>query len=395
VTISGPARSGVYEGGALAALVVASQALGEEVLVIDSIASASVASINDLLTARSLLGGVDPITLFGAAWVHNASFEEPNAGSSRTPLSPRTLAVDVLGPNGLPSSPVRTRQSEPVRLSMALSSLDSLRGDRPEPERVERRTGSTVVDWYSVELTNAASPCDYLALVHATSPWGPTGEATDDLSPSFDDATVEVSPLTRAIDLAEDIASSDQRLHLVLHSDPAPPSITPSLYDDLRRVETARAQIEWMERAAPAVGTVPEEPMSDTAQSMGAIDVLLRRQADVVSEARRIMTEREADRSDDYAALLDSVVQLAQRPENLRSAELCTVESRQNEFALGYRTMSSWLVHRLPAYLSRQDLSPVFDRINQEYERIEPTGSFGEGTGPPVRSFRGMATLGH
>jgi hypothetical protein len=373
LTISGAVRVGAFEGGALAALVVASRALGEETLVIDSIASASVGSINDLLTARSLLGGVDPVSLFGAAWVGNGGVENGGAESGGQSWSARTtiaLGAGPLGPHGLPSGPVAARQSEPVRLSMALSNLENLIGERPGPDHVPESTGGTVLDWYSVELTSAATPSDFRALVHAAGMSG-CAECVDTPAP-------DNRPLGRTIDLVEDIASDDQRLYLVVDPDPTLPSLTASVYDDLTRLERAGAHIEWIEQAGGA----------------RALDVL-RRQGDVVAEARRIMTERGADRSDDYAALLEELVHSAPHPGNQRDERHCTVESRQTQFGQGYRTMTSWLERRLPASLPRLDLSIVLDRVNREYEQLDERSFPPETPSWSAQSFSGMAALGH
>jgi hypothetical protein len=394
LTIPGTARLGAYEGGALTALIVASQALGEEVLLIDSIAWASAGSINGLLTARVLLGGIDPVALFDAAWVHHVSLEDLNAGSAEMPLSLRTLtarAAGVLGPNGFPSGPVTARQGEPVRLSMALSNLDGLIHSQPGAELDRPRTMSAVPDYYSVELTNAATPGDFLALVQAASTSG-----------SIAEAGVVDDPLGRTIDLAEDIASDDERLHLVLRPDAVALHISciQSIYHDLERLEKTNSHVEWIERVVHGE----------------ALEELRRRQADVHSEARRIMTEWGADHSDDYAALLGSLVHsthdpvvstpgvdaLPSPPSNpptrdspLHFGGLRTVKSRQSEFALGYRTMSSWLVHRLHVYLSRTDLSAALDRVNQEYARIDGRSARREHVSAPASSCRRMAELGH
>ncbi len=61
LTIPGAVSLGAYEGGALAALLVACQKLGEQVVVVDSIASASAGSITGLLSARALPRGADPV----------------------------------------------------------------------------------------------------------------------------------------------------------------------------------------------------------------------------------------------------------------------------------------------------------------------------------------------
>jgi hypothetical protein len=371
LTIAGTARRGAYEGGALAALIVASTTLGEETLVIDSMASASAGSINELLTARALLGGIDPVRLFDAAWVHNDSFELPDGSAAETSQRPNRLigmVVGVLGPHGIPSGPTMTRQREPVRLSLPLSNLDDLVDDPARSAREAPRTVSMVLDWYSVALTTAATPPDYLVLARAAAACASDAEAPDQLRRA--DAAPDDGPLGRVIDLAEDIESDDERLYLVLRPDgwnqPA---------DDLTRLEKTNSRVEWIECA------------------------------DVSCEAQRIMTERWADRSDDYAALLDSLVRsTAGSParSNRLAEELtsslggpCTIESRQDEFALGYRTMRSWLANRLQAYLSAIDLSTALDRVDEEYDRVDRTEPRRAGTRSARTSCNGMAALGH
>ena len=71
LTIPGAVSLGAYEGGALAALILAARTLGEENVLIDTIASASAGSITALLTARALLRGCSPTDLLGAAWVES------------------------------------------------------------------------------------------------------------------------------------------------------------------------------------------------------------------------------------------------------------------------------------------------------------------------------------
>ena len=122
-------------------------------------------------------------------------------------------------------------------------------------------------------------------------------------------------------------------------------------------------------------------------------------------DARRILTERDADRSGDYAALLDSLVRsTAGSParSNRLAEELtsslggpCTIGSRQDEFALGYRTMRSWLANRLQAYLSAIDLSTALDRVDEEYDRVDRTEPRRAGTRSARTSCNGMAALGH
>ena len=75
LTLPGAVSLGAYEGGALAALLLACQKLGEQVVVIYSMASASAGSITGLLSARALLRAADPIKLLTRAWVEGVSLE--------------------------------------------------------------------------------------------------------------------------------------------------------------------------------------------------------------------------------------------------------------------------------------------------------------------------------
>ena len=68
LTLPGAVSLGAYEGGALAALLVAVQALDGGV-VVDSIGAASAGSITGLLAARSLTAGADPVQVMSEAWV--------------------------------------------------------------------------------------------------------------------------------------------------------------------------------------------------------------------------------------------------------------------------------------------------------------------------------------
>jgi hypothetical protein len=129
LTIPGAVSLGAYEGGALAALILAAKALGEDTLVIDTIAAASAGSITGLLTARSLLRDVDPVKLLSEAWVANVSFQAMRCTTTESPLSSTALndmANAVLGPQGVPDGPQANWQVQPIRLSMALASLAGL-----------------------------------------------------------------------------------------------------------------------------------------------------------------------------------------------------------------------------------------------------------------------------
>ena len=69
-TISGAISLGAFEGGALAALLVAVQRIQTDdpnIVRIDAIGGASAGSIAGLLAARTLLAGLDPVRVVLAA----------------------------------------------------------------------------------------------------------------------------------------------------------------------------------------------------------------------------------------------------------------------------------------------------------------------------------------
>ena len=372
--VPGAVSSGPYECGAIAALILASQTLGEATVVIDSVTTASARSITGLLTARSLLGAVDPIELFEFAW-------------SRERAEP-AVAADVLRRSGLPSGPVLARQKEPVRLSMAFANIGGLTSKLSAPVPRGEAATSALLDWYSVEMTNAATPRDFLALADAL------------IAPGSHVEPLDNGPLSRAIDLAEDIGSDDERLYLLI--DPGTTmaelgrgncSTTPllSVPEDLLRLERTRAHVEWVEDAAASLhdGAVawnsdappPGQLHHDLTAAVGAdiTPLLSDRQCDPSSVARRILTEREADRSADYAALLDEMIRSVGGPERKGGyaanglappVEPADVWMRPDEFALGYRAATSWLEHRLRHYLPRVGLAAAWDRVDHEYGRI-------------------------
>ena len=136
MTLPGAISLGAYEGGALAALLVAAKALGEDLVVVDSIAAASAGSITALLVARSLLRNVDPVTLLTKAWVELDSFNAMKTHSLDSPLSSDSLskiAAATVGPDGVPDGPAVGRQQQPIHLSFAAG--QPRRHDLRHPDR--------------------------------------------------------------------------------------------------------------------------------------------------------------------------------------------------------------------------------------------------------------------
>ncbi len=307
LTIPGAVSLGAYEGGALAALIVAAKVLGEDVVVIDSIASASAGSITGLLTARSLLRDVDGVDLMSAAWVENVSFKAMTTHSTDSPLSSAALtqmASKVLGKDGVPEGPQANWQKEPVRLSMALASLAGLTYSLPDLVRNTTVNASTFLDWYGVTLTSSEGSDDFLRHAEAAIASGSNaigfpakqlnrladktsydqaglqGFPADGLFWYTDGGTVDNEPLGRTIDLAQGIESDDERVYVLIHPDPAFPAPTPSpvwggdaplppwvrtgthsfsmsrsqsIYQDLKRLQKTNSHLEWVKFVAPAV----------------------------------------------------------------------------------------------------------------------------------------------
>jgi hypothetical protein len=382
LTIPGAVALGAYEAGALAALIVAAKELGEDVLVIDSIASASAGSTSGLRAAQSLLSAIDPIE-------HLSS----------------EAAGNVSPAPGLPSP---RRQKEPIWLSLALAvPADPTCAPELRHEEVE-------ADWYILTLTNTVSPQEYLAYADAAIAAGSTAEGSpvstrnllgedprgeeaglltlpeDGLFWYTDGGTVENEPLNRTIELADGIASDDERLYLVINPDPAFParSLSNDWGADAQRPQVARAGAFAIDmHDAPSIYEELERVRGANAQL----------EETIAGAASRILVEREADHSDDYASLLASVVQSAgatrQVPVEVISPAidptvadppsqqlagaflnhfggLFDISLRQSDFCLGYRNMGYWLEHRLNSYLPYLDVSVALESVEREYERI-------------------------
>ena len=255
LTLPGAVSLGAYEGGALAALLLACQELGEHAVVIDSMASASAGSITGLLSARALLRGADPVQMLTRAWVELVSLKALKTHSAEAPLSGTALgaiATAVLGPGGVPDGAPDHWQREPIQLSMALANLAGLSYTLPVIDRATPMQASTFLDWYSVKLTNDLDSGRYLELAQAALASGANaigfpprqldrsadrgyyaqagleGFPADGKFWYTDGGTVDNEPLGRTIDLARSVGSDDDRVFLLIHPDPAATTVTPS-----------------------------------------------------------------------------------------------------------------------------------------------------------------------
>jgi predicted acylesterase/phospholipase RssA len=348
LTLPGAVSLGAYEGGALAALLVAVQTLGQEVLLVDSIGSASAGSITGLLAARALLRRADPIALLTKAWVELASFQAMKTHSTDAPLSSEALtaiAVQVLGPDGVPDGPEPGRQQEPVRLSMALTSLAGLTYALPVLARNTTVTASTFIDWYDVTLTGDQGPGDYLALADAAIASGANaigfppklldrsasrdaylsaglqGFPADGKFWYTDGGTVDNEPIGRTIDLAQQVGSTDDRVFLLVHPAPATPSpTTPTMwsgdaprppwlstgthavsisrsqgiYDDLRQLEKTNSRLQWSKLIVTAVQSGLNDGISDLGLSDEQAGRLRSAMADAATQALQDVRSQQA-----------------------------------------------------------------------------------------------------
>lgn len=350
LTISGAVSLGAYEGGALAALIVAAQSLAdreEPPLRIDAIGGASAGSITGMLTARCLLDGLDPIHVMAEAWVRRGSLAAMRTSDPHAPLSIEALrrsAVELLDPP--PERRGRPEQRSPVVLHMALGCLRGLtyRMGRLEGPPIE---ASTFMDWGQFTLVPGMSVSGYtepkdasvvdFALASGANAFGfppkvlhrrtrPEDiallENIINLPPDWsgslwytDGGTLDNEPLGRTFDVANEIDAdgSGRRVHLLIHPHPDAvstdtawtlpeqrPSWTATLqrcdrlqrsrgiYDDLRIAEKTNSRIMWAEHLRNAVTPLLEEHDEAWAPT-------LRQVWETIAEQKAAIDRREPD----------------------------------------------------------------------------------------------------
>jgi hypothetical protein len=213
---------------------------------------------------------------------------------------------------------METWQKEPVRLSMALTSLAGLTYALPEITQSTPVYASTFLDWYNVTLTSNDNSDAYLDYANAAIASGSNALAfppkklnrLDDkerykkaglidfpIDGWFwytDGGTVDNEPLGRTIDLVQDIESDDERLYLLIHPEPGVPSSTPSnvwggdapqppwvrtgthvlsisrnqsIYEDLKRLQKTNSYVEWIGTIKSAVLSGVETGINDAGLS--------------------------------------------------------------------------------------------------------------------------------
>jgi len=324
--LPGAVSLGAYEGGALAAILVAVQeARGE--LVIDSMATASAGSITGLIACRALLCGADPVALMSGTWVDMPSLENLKTHDPISPLSMdklATAATKLLDPDeGVPDGPSSIyRQDESVTLSMAVTVLGGLTYqltllEDPSTD-ITPIEAQTYLDWYRVTLDPGAGAENFLAAVNGalasgSTPVGfpPRLMVRDDpatvnayrsagiVEPpnnwtmwDSDGGDIDNAPFGRLIDLIEAAPTEpgDNRAIVMLQMDSPQvtvggqwfdpdPSHVPtwtstllrvnhirqnqSIYEDLRRLEKTNARIGWIKMVGEHLQAGLDHSVSD------------------------------------------------------------------------------------------------------------------------------------
>ena len=343
--LPGAVSLGAYEGGALAAVLVAVQAAAGQLLV-DAMATASAGSMTGLIACRALLCGADPVDLMTATWVDLPSLGNLSTHDPISPLSMARLAAaasGLLGPTKVPDGPFR--QACPVRLSMALTALGGLSyrlaalRDSDAGTEAITMLANTYLDWYETKLAPGDGEAEFVAAVDGALASGSTpvgfppfqldrGNVADGyrlagiVNPGddwhiwySDGGDIDNEPFGRALDLIEDAAvdADDDRVILVLQTEPPTaswggkwfdpdPSKVPtwtstlwhvghvrknhSYHEDLRRLEKTNSRLRWAERVATGVEQALESATAalPEAERRSVRDAVARALADAVGD---------------------------------------------------------------------------------------------------------------
>jgi hypothetical protein len=308
--LPGAVSLGAYEGGALAAILTAAQHAGGE-LVIDAIGSASAGSITALVAIKAIFDGSDPVQLMRKVWVELPSIENLKTHDPIAPLTMHQLEVaadEILaGPVGDPLRQGVGRQSESVRLSMAVTVLGGLAyrlaSLEDHPADGVPLDAQTFTDFVTatIEATSFQSSLREAlagALASGANPLGfaprlmDRSDAADGytrngiLNPGVighmwcsDGGDIDNEPFGKVLDLigAVPLAPNERRAIAVLQMQPATvestgkwfdpagahvPTWTSTLlrvtqvrqvqsyYDDLRRLEKANSRLRWVAEVA-------------------------------------------------------------------------------------------------------------------------------------------------
>jgi hypothetical protein len=331
LTISGAVSLGAYEGGALAALLVAVQQMGGAVA-LDAVTGASAGAITAVLTARCLLRGVDPLKAMTTSWVELPSLARLAADAPNSPLSADVLTAGARtllgsGPDGLPEGDAR--QQEDVHVSLTLASLGGFGYRIKALEHDTPVQAVTHLDWANFHFTSETDDTVYQAAAEAAlasaanavgfppkllkrsqadidrarangicNPPGPDGAWYTD------GGIIENEPFGRLLDVIPKEAGDENRLLLLVHPHPVSmpgndlwvdahhqPRWTrtalrakklegvQSIYDDLRRLEKTNTRLASVEKLVAkvdkAMAGTGDGPRQELASALRAVLVEL------------------------------------------------------------------------------------------------------------------------
>ena len=309
LTISGAVSLGAYEGGALAAFLLAAQTLEGDLLV-DAVSGASAGAITGVLVARCLLRGADPIAAMRAAWVDLPSADQLATHEMTAPLDGAVLtrfAREMLDStkDTLPDGPAGTwRQTEPVRMTMAIVPLGGFGYRISEVEGTTTIDATTFLDWCSPTLDPTSSDETYLQAASAALASGANAvgfaprlfehppDELDEMRANgilnlpgpggvwyTDGGTVDNEPLGRLLDVVAEIDDVDDRVFLIVHpfAESAPgasrwtdpdhqPRWLPTahrayslrsvqgLYDDIQSLMKVNSRLRWVDDLSANLG---------------------------------------------------------------------------------------------------------------------------------------------
>lgn len=369
LTLSGAVSLGAYEGGVLAAILVALGRLREQdryAVVVDAIAGASAGSMTGVLAARALLTQDDPVRLMHSAWVDIPSLENLHGHGPGAPLTvekvvknAQALLKGSCAPR--PSAAAAPPQQTPVRLSLALGVLRGLDYAFGRLEGADLEA-TTYLDWVDVTL---APGCGDEAFLNALTPAMASGAHAMAFSAQLlqqggqrqayidngvmnfpdsgslwytDGGTVDNQPLGRALNLTgelDDNLGDDRRLHVLVIPDPSfppdpanaswadpdnPPAwiwtlpqaakmaVAQSLYDDMTTAEKTNSRLQWVAELVECLAPVTT---GDTRQGLVELIVEMDRTRTQELGAHRTELPPAPAASDDARELLTRAIHTA------------------------------------------------------------------------------------
>jgi predicted acylesterase/phospholipase RssA len=315
LTISGAVSLGAYEGGALAALLIAVQRM-QGAVVIDAITGASAGAMTAVLAARCLLRGTDPVEAMKQAWVDLPSLKRLASRDLGSPLSGKVLqeaADDLLGDGtgALPDGDLR--QDESIAVAITLASLGGFEYLIRDLQKGSAVHAVTHLDWAEFMFDSDSPPEEWALAAQASLASGANAvgfppyllrRSGDDVERAVqngiknpprtdgawytDGGTIDNEPFGRVLDLISDRGHDDRRLFLLVHPHPSTtppddlwtdPTQTPrwsrtglrakklqgvqSIYDDLRRLEKTNTRLLDVEKLVERLEDAAAEALGD------------------------------------------------------------------------------------------------------------------------------------